>query len=67
MRGHFLILRCYENEIFDANLLECIFQIPETTTEHITTTTSVTTTTTTEPTTPKPVNPCEGITYGKKI
>ncbi|XP_070494098.1 uncharacterized protein [Chironomus tepperi] len=56
MRGIPMILRCYENEIFNENLLQCIYQIPETTTQSITTTESTTTTsvqitTTTEPTT----------------
>jgi len=76
IRGIPTILSCFENEIFDENLLECIFQIPETTTEFVTTTEFITTTefvTTTsteiptEPTTTKPKNPCEGITSGKKI
>jgi hypothetical protein len=34
-----VILKCYDDEIFDANLLECIYQIPETTTEFLTTST----------------------------
>ncbi|KAL7022344.1 hypothetical protein ACKWTF_012207 [Chironomus riparius] len=74
MRGLPMILRCYENEIFEETQLECIFRIPETTTELIITTTTeiptepITTTRTevlTEPTTTKPKNPCEGITTGQ--
>lgn len=64
IRGVPTILRCFENEIFDENILECSLQIPESTTEFVTTTR---TEIPTEPTTTKPKNPCEGITSGKKI